>query len=149
MIRNTELRPWFYKEEWSKKLRYPNLHWWILYKTVFKFCKWLRYRAWRPFCNWSVTSNNYSVLMHISFVGAIIKRIGQTTAGFAIFGGECFHCGSERGDQVELSMDETGKKFILEGTQDVGTENGVDHQFWGTTICPTCGYRDQYSDGSL
>lgn len=123
---------------------WPNLHWWILYKTVFKFFKWLHWDAWRRFCTWGERG-----LIRKSFLARVIQRIGKTTAGYAIGGGECFHCGSEEGCQVELSNDESGKQFILERTWKCATMDGTDHRFCGTTICPKCGYRAYYEDGSL
>lgn len=82
-------------------------------------------------------------------IARVIKRIGATTAGFTILGGECFHCASPDGDQVELSQDETGKVFKLERTWESYSQDGTDYRFCGTTICPRCGYRSYYEDGSL
>ena len=130
------------KHEW-RGWEYPNLHWWILYHTVFNFCCWLNYDAWRPLCKWD------RVLIHKPLIAKIIHRIGQTTAGFVIGGGECFHCGSPEGCQVELSNDESGQFFKLKDTWSVGTMDGTDHRFSGTTICPKCGYQGYYEDGSL
>ena len=135
---------WFPKKDCMGRWRLPNIHWWLLYKTVFRFFKWLDYEAWRPLCKWGDRC-----LKHKPLIAKIIHRIGETTAGFAISGFECFHCGSKRGCQCELSSDETGELFILKGTQSVGTEDGTDHRFWGVTICPVCGYKADYEDGSL
>jgi hypothetical protein len=132
--------------EWNDcwgRYDWPNIHWWILYKTVFKFFKWLNYDAWRPFCKWG------RIRLTFPLIARIIQRIGQTTAGYAISGGECFHCSSEKGAPVDLSNDETGIKFILEREWSEGTENGTDYRFCGTTICPVCGYKRYYEDGSL
>lgn len=123
---------------------WPNLHWWILYKTVFRFFKWLHWDAWRRFCKWGDRG-----LIRKTFLARAVQRIGQTTAGYAIGGGECFHCGSEDGCQVELANDETGTVFILGRAWSVGTQDGTDHRFCGTTICPKCGYESYYEDGSL
>lgn len=122
----------------------PNIHWWLLYKTVYRFCSWLNWEAWRVFCK-----HEKGWLKHKPLIAKIIHRIGQTTAGFASSGGECFHCSSKRGCPVELSNDETGTNFILERTWTEGSEDGTDYRFCGTTICPVCGYRRYYEDGSL
>lgn len=83
-------------------------------------------------------------------IAKIIHRIGSTTAGFAISGGECFHCASVNGCQVDLSEDETGTTFILKDSwSSYCGEVGTDHRFSGTTICPDCGYEEYYEDGSL
>lgn len=80
-----------------------------------------------------------------------VQFIGRTTAGWPCHGTilECYHCGFEEGSQVNCSEDETGKTFILEDTGVSFTDMGDDHWFSGTTICPVCGYRQTYSDGSL
>jgi hypothetical protein len=122
----------------------PNIHWWLLYLTIFNFFTWLNYEGWRPFCDWTGGYRRSYPL-----IARMIHKIGATTAGFAIGGGECFHCASDAGCQVELSEDETGEFFRLEGTQSVGTPDGTDHRFWGKTICPKCGHEEHYEDGSL
>lgn len=123
---------------------WPNIHWWILYLTVFQFFHWLEDRAWHPFCTWKDRR-----LEHKSLIARIIHRIGQTTAGERIHGMECYHCGSPDGCQVDLADDDTGMTFILDRRWTVGTQDGTDHRFCGTTICPRCGYREYYEDGSL
>ena len=123
---------------------YPNIHWWVLDQTVFRFFKWLYWDGWRPFCDWTGGSRQTYPL-----IARALHKIGQTTAGFAICGGECYHCGSSGGDPVTLSGDETGEVFRLEGTGSYPTPDGTDHRFWGTTICPSCGYEQRYEDGSL
>ena len=123
---------------------FPNIHWHVLYKTVFKFFKWLYWDAWRPFCDWTGGYRRTYPL-----IARIIHRIGATTAGYAISGGECYHCASENGDQLELSDDESGKTFKLERAWTSATQDGTDHRFCGTTICPDCGYEQYYEDGSL
>lgn len=130
--------------EFYRKYMWPNLHWWLLYWTIFKFCKWLYWDGWRPFCDWTGGFRRT-----YPWIARAIHKFGQTTAGYAISGGECFHCGSDDGDQVDLSEDETGTNFILEETWSVGTQEGTDHRFRGITICPKCGYRAEYEDGSL
>jgi hypothetical protein len=125
--------------------KWPNLHWWVLYKTIFRFCTWLHYDSWRLFCDWT---GGYRCSFPL--IARMIKKIGTTTAGFAISGGECFHCGSEAGNPVNLADDETtGTTFILERVWTIDTPDGTDHRFCGTTICPKCGYKDYYEDGSL
>ena len=109
MVCNTQLQLMPIKRDWCG-WHFSNIHWWILYKTVFNFCSWLNYEAWMPFCKW----NEKGYLERESLIAYIIQRIGQTTAGYACSGGECFHCASEEGDQVELADDETGTTFILE-----------------------------------
>ena len=126
-------------------IRWPNIHWWLLYKTVFRFFRWLNYDAWRPFCKW----DKHRYLSSQPLIARIIQRIGQTTAGYAIHGLECHHCGSEKGDPIDLSSDNDENTFILEKTWTTATEDGTDHRFCGTTICPVCGYQSYYEDGSL
>lgn len=144
MVRNTGPR-WIPKRRWCG-WQMPNIHWYILYSTIFRFMTWLHYDAWRSFCKWDGPGGMRS---SYPMIARIIKRIGSTTAGFAISGGECFHCGSPDGDQVYLSEDEGGSTFILEDAWSVPTMDGTDHRFCGTTICPRCGYRAYYEDGSL
>jgi len=121
---------------------WPNPHWWILYKTVFKFFKWLDWEAWRPLCTWEKNG-----LKHKPILARIIHRIGETTAGEAIGGGECFHCASKDGCQVWLAdSDET---FELIRSWQVGTQDGTDYRTHGITTCPKCGFKDEYEDGSL
>lgn len=124
--------------------QFPNIHWWLLYRTVFKFFLWVDYSAWRHFCDWKGGRRNTFPLM-----ARVIKRIGETTAGYAVHCMQCYHCGSPDGCQVELSQDETGEQFRLIKSWTVGTQEGTDHRFHGITICPKCGYEDEYEDGSL
>jgi len=124
--------------------RWPNLHWWLLYKTIFNFCSWLSWDGWRPFCDWT---GGYR--RTFPWIARMIKRLGETTAGVHCHGCECWHCGAEDCDQCTLSDDETGTTFILEETWTEGTQEGTDHRFRGITICPKCGYRAEYQDGSL
>ena len=122
----------------------PNIHWWLLYKTVFQFFHWLQYDARDKLCVWKD-----GMLWHEPWYARACRRVGGTTSGYAIGGGECYQCGSEDGSQVRLSNDKTGTTFILEDTWTTSSENGTDHRFCGTTICPKCGYRKYYEDGSL
>lgn len=124
--------------------RSPNIHWWLMYKTVFKFFSWLNYEAWRPFCDWTGGFRRSYPL-----AARIIHKIGKTTAGYAISGGQCHHCGSEEGCQVALSEDDTGERFKLVETWETSTPDGTDYCFRGITICPKCGYEAEYEDGSL
>lgn len=143
MLWNSELNIWF-KRRWDDSWKPPNIHWFILNKTVLRFFRWLNDDAWRKFCTWE---NGW--LSHKTLIAKIIHRIGQTTAGERIHGMECYHCGSPEGCQVELSQDETGKHFVDVESWSVGTMDGTDHRFSGTTICPKCGYKRYYEDGSL
>lgn len=143
MACNTSLRL-LPERDWDNRWRLPNIHWWILYKTVFKFFKWIYYDAWRPFCDWTGGYRRSYPL-----IARIIHTIGKTTAGFTISGGQCYHCGSEEGCPVDLSCDDTGKYFKLLETWKVSTMDGVDYRFRGITICPKCGYEEEYEDGSL
>ncbi len=127
---------------------WPNIHWWLLYLTVFKFFSWVYWSGWRHFARREYMKDG-RVWIKPTRLSNFVRWFGRTTAGFCISGNECFHCGSERGDQVDLSDDDTGTTFILEGTADCPSEDGTDHRFWGTTICPVCGYRAHYEDGSL
>jgi hypothetical protein len=130
------------RTEWEM-IVWPNIHWVLAYRTIFKFFKWLNYDAWRPLCKWDRVRKTYP------WYARLVHRIGQTTAGCAISGGECWHCASEEGCPVELSNDETGKTFILERIWSSATMDGTDHRFCGKTICPKCGYEAYYEDGSL
>lgn len=124
-------------------VKWPNIHWHVLYLTVFRFFKWLQWDAWRGFCTWD------RHLKHKPWYAAWIQRIGETTAGAVISGGECWHCGHKGGNPIDLTDDETGTTFKFERTWMVGTQEGNDYRFCGTTICPHCGYKDYYEDGSL
>ena len=128
----------------NKKFDMPNFHWVFLYSTVFKFFTWVYYEGWRLFCDWTGGYRRTYPL-----IARAIHTIGRTTAGFAICGGECPHCGFESGDQVELADDDTGVNFILEKAWSRGTQEGTDYRFYGKTICPVCGYTAHYEDGSL
>ena len=132
------------KKDWDGVLIWPNLHWWILYHILFRFFDWLYDDAWRYLCKWDERS-----LIHEPWYAAAIRRIGQTTAGYAVSGYECFHCASRDGCQVELSNDDTGARFRVLETWSVATMDGTDHRFRGITICPKCGYENEYEDGSL
>ena len=127
-----------------KVLYWPNIHWYLLYITVFKFFKWLYWDAWRYFCKWE---NGF--LSHKPLISRVIQWAGRTTAGYTISGGECFNCGFAEGDQVQLSQDETGKTFILDKTWTEATPDGTDYCYSGITICPVCGYKSEFKDGSL
>lgn len=134
---------WWFKREFFGWV-YPNIHWWLLYQTVWRFLRWFNDDAWRYFCTWE---NGW--LKKKPLIAKIIHRIGETTVGERSHGGECYHCASKEGCQVELSEDETGKFFVLEKSWSEGTMDGTDHRFCGTTICPKCGYKSYYEDGSL
>jgi len=135
---------WKIKKEDYFGWTFPNIHWYVLYITVFNFFTWIHYDGWRPFCNWEGGYRRTYPL-----IARIIHKIGSTTAGYAISGGECFHCGSEEGNPSELADDESGTTFKLKETWSIGTQEGTDHRFCGTTICPNCGHEGYYEDGSL
>ena len=134
---------WLPTKEWYG-WRWPNVHWHILYLTIFRFCKWLYWDGWRPFAVWGPR-----MLERHTWLSFAIKALGRTTAGAHLMDVECYHCGSPEGSQVDLADDETGMTFILTNSGVSSTPEGVDHWFEGITICPKCGYRDNYGDGSL
>lgn len=136
---------WTYDREKTtwEMIQWPNVHWVMAYRIVFRFFKWLNYKAWRHLCQWNRVRLTYP------WYARLVHRIGKTTAGCVISGGECWHCGSEDGDPVELSQDEDGVTFILDRSWQIPTMDGTDYRFCGHTICPKCGYRDYYEDGSL
>lgn len=141
------LRLWWRREwEW---VYWPNPHWWALYHTVFRFCKWLHYDAWRPFCDWTGGWRQT-----FPWPARFIQGVGSLTAGYVISGGQCFHCASPDGCQVMLAADDpdddgNGPYFRLLKTWSTSTMDGTDHRFYGITTCPKCGYEAEYEDGSL
>lgn len=144
MLCNCYLRLKFEKRFFDDGYLWPNIHWWILYKTVFKFFKWLYWDGWRYFCKWGDGRRQ-----SYPFFARILHKIGQTTAGFAIGGGECPHCAHDIGCQTELSYDETGKTYRLIKTWTVSTPDGTDYCSLGVTTCPVCGFEAEYEDSSL
>jgi hypothetical protein len=135
-------RWWFKRVEWDESyLLWPNVHWWFLYKTVFRFFKWMYWDAWRKLCKWD------RVLKHKPWYASFIHWIGSYTAGAVISGGRCTHCGRKAGDKVELS--DTKEYFRLVDSWSVGTMDGTDHRFFGYTCCPCCHHVASYEDGSL
>ena len=146
MIRSSQLRILPTKHEWLG-WQGTNLHWWCLYKTVFKFCKWLNYDAWRHFCDWSTGCRN-----SYPGIARLIHWFGKSTAGYAIGGGRCFHCNDERGDPINISQyDGDNPKSLLVSNVETWTEatmDGTDYRFSCITKCPCCGYKSQFSDGS-
>lgn len=148
MIANTELRLIPKEREWDGSWRLPNVHWWILYKTVFSFFKWVHRDAWRPFCDW--TGGWRQTFPPIA---RIVKWFGDSTAGYAISGGRCFHCNHEDGCQVSISDygDSSGYSPFVRNVESwsVGTMDGTDYRFSCTTVCPKCGFKSEYEDGSL
>ncbi len=141
---STGLR-WKPEKDWNNKWIWPNPHWWILYKTVYKFCKWLEWDGWRPFAVWG----EHRLKKH-TFISKFLKWIGETTTGY--YYRECYHCAAKGCAPVELSNGEPENEdyFILKdsGSSYIPGE-GTDHWFHGITICPKCGYRQEYGDGSL
>ena len=142
MVCNTELRKTIEKNEFWGYTQYPNYHWYFLYKTVFKFFSKCNYDYWRPFCTWE---DHW--LSKKPWYARLIHWIGSYTAGAVISGGRCCHCGREAGCQVELS--DSDKYFELVKTGTTSTQEGTDHWFQGVTTCPCCGFKSEYSDGSL
>lgn len=120
---------------------WPNVHWFILHKTIWPLLSWLYWDGWRWFCKWEDGYRSTYPLM-----ARFVRWIGRTTAGVCISPcQECFHCGFEAGNQVDLS---TGTNFILEDSGESYSENGTSYWFRGTTICPVCGYTDSYEDST-
>lgn len=133
------IKNYYYRDKLLARIKWPNLHWWLLRVIIFEPLKWLYWDGWRKF-----GKNPYRGL------GGLAKRIGQTTAGFAIGGGECYHCGSEHGDPVELSSEEgeAAGYFELTRTWELFCGEYTDYRFCGITTCPRCGYQQYYEDGS-
>ena len=121
----------------------PNVHYWLLYKTVGELSTWMKWDAWRVFCNWEGGWRRTFPLP-----ARIVMKIGDTMS-YAFHGGECFHCAAEEGDPHNLTEDETGKYFELTDSGSNATEDGTDHWFRGITTCPKCGYKDEVQEGSL
>jgi hypothetical protein len=148
MIINSDLRLLPEKCEWGNSWRLPNVHWWLLYKTVFKFFKWVHYDGWRPFC--TRTGGRRQTFLPIA---RFVKWLGDSTAGYAISGGRCFHCNHEDGCQLSISdcVDARGYSPFVRNveTWTVGTMDGTDYRFSCTTVCPKCGYKSYFEDGSL
>ena len=143
---NSDLRPLPVKHEYFG-WRLPNWHWWILYKTVFRFFKWLYWDGCIRVSRWEKRWFKGRTNLY-----GIIRRIGATTAGCAIMGGECYHCAFPGGSPVELSDPdgEYGEEYFeLTDSGTSSTPEGVDHWFRGITTCPRCGYKQEYGDGSL
>lgn len=134
---------WKPERSWDGSWRMPNIHWWIMYKTVGKFFLWLKWDAWRVFCNWEGGWRRTFPLP-----ARIIHRIG-TVACYSFYGGTCYHCGSVDGEKSGLSEDETGRFFKLTDSGTSYTPDGTDHWFRGITTCPRCGYQGEYGDSSL
>lgn len=125
-------------------IEWPNFHWVLAYHTIFRFFKWLHWDGWRPLCRWGPRTRET-----FPWYARLVQKIGKTTAGVHISGGECYHCGSDAGAQVDLSDDETGTTFVLTDSGTSATMDGTDHWYRGYTICPKCGYEDEYSSSSL
>jgi hypothetical protein len=121
--------------------RGPNLHLWLWYKTYGKFFLWMEGYAWRNFCDWTGGSRRTYPL-----IARVIHKVGRTMS-YGLRGGECFHCASEAGDQVELASGDEHFKCIDSWT--CSTQDGTDHRFRGITTCPRCGHQAEYEDGSL
>ena len=138
-------RPLGFRRRWDGRLLLPNCGWWLLHLTLWRFFRWLYWDGWRPLCRWGERQR-----LTYPWYAQVVHRVGATTAGHALSGsGECYHCAHPDGCAVELSDDETGRTFELEGQGVYPSQDGTDYRFWGTTICPRCGYRARYEDGSL
>ncbi|MEN6549973.1 MAG: hypothetical protein ABFE07_28350 [Armatimonadia bacterium] len=138
-------RPRGFRRGWEGDLIWPNYGWWLLYATVFRALSWFFWNGYWKLCPRDSTGK---VVRHPWYARAL-RRIAETTAGAAAHGGECWHCASKDGDPVDLNDDDTGRTFILLDAGSTGTPDGTDHWFRGVTICPRCGYRQEYGDGSL
>ncbi|MCK5616291.1 hypothetical protein KAR91_81265 [Candidatus Pacearchaeota archaeon] len=140
-------RNYYYDGRW----KWPNLHWWILRQIIFEPLKWLYWDGWRIFEKWEDKGGG-TRWPKGRLLARIAKRIGQTTAGCAISGGECFHCAFPGGDPLELSdpEGEYGEEYFeLTDSGSTATMDGTDHWFRGITTCPRCGYKQEYGDSSL
>jgi hypothetical protein len=115
-------------------MRYPNIHWYVLYVTVFRFCAWLYWDAWRAFAVWKDRGEGYRWLRRHTWLSRMIQTIGRGTAGYTISGGSCPHCGSREGDPVELSQSDD--YFELLETWASSTMDGTDHRFRGLRLVP-------------
>jgi len=137
---------YYYRDNWFQRIKWPNLHWWVLRQIIFEPLKWLYWDGWRLF------DKKKNGVPQWTLPARIAKRIGQTTAGCAISGGECYHCGWERGDPLELSdpEGEFGEDYFeLTDSGVTSTQDGTDHWFKGITTCPRCCYQQEYGDSSL
>lgn len=129
-------RRWFFHRmvcEIPSRWRCFNIHWWILYKTVFRLFSWMYWSGGSIFA-----TQKKGFLIRKSLLGRILERIGETTVGYEITGcSECFHCGSLSGSQIELAstLNARLEGFILGGTN---------YQFWGIMVCPACGFKNSY-----
>lgn len=132
-----ELRPW-------ERFKWPNFHWVFAYRTVFAFFKWLYWDGWRPLCRWGPHCRET-----FPWYARLVQKIGRTTAGVTISGGECYHCASAEGNPVDLADDETETTFILLEFGSSATMDGTNYWFRGETICPKCGFHHEYRDDSL
>lgn len=133
------------RTEWEM-IEWPNIHWVFAYLTVFAFFRWLRWDAWRPLCRWEGPGGSRS---SFPWYARLVMWIGETTAGQACHSSECWHCAAPNCDPCSLSEDTTGYTFILMETGSTATLDGTDHWFRGISICPRCGHREDYGDGSL
>lgn len=130
------------KKEWGE-WKLPNLHYWVLYKTLGNFSTWLYWDAWRVFCDWTGGFRRT-----YPWPAKLVHSIGKTLA-WCFYGGSCYHCGSFENDPSSLSEDETGTSFKLTDSGTSQTYDGTDHWFRGITTCQKCGYQQEYGDSSL
>lgn len=138
MACNSSIR-WLPGRDVFDNWRLPNIHWWLLYHTVFSFFKWLSWSAW---CRLCVYENGRRKTF--PWYARFVKWFGDTTAGMACSGfGECYHCGCEAGDYGSLEPIEYTNKHTY--MTDYGTGNG-----WTEKVaCPVCGYVSWHDNGDL
>lgn len=133
----------FYIPGYNGRYEWPNLHYWLLYKTVGKFSTWLYFNGWRFLCDWT---GGYRRTYPLP--ARILHKIGQTLS-YGFYGNECFHCAADEGDPGNISEEPNSIYFELTESGSNATEDGTDHWYRGITTCPKCGYKDTFSDSSL
>lgn len=125
------------------RYEWPNLHHWLIYKTVGKLSTWLYLQGWRPLCRWGKRGRETYPL-----AARIVHKIGQTLA-YPYYGNECFHCAADAGDPGNITDDLNSKYVEIIASGSDATEDGTNHWFRCETTCPKCGYKDTFSDSSL
>lgn len=135
-----ERNEYYHKDYYPYKYHWPNIHWWIAYKTIGKFFLWLNWNGWRPFCDWT---GGYR--RTYPMIARIIHKIGKTCC-WNFYGYECYHCAADEGDPSELV---DADSFVLTDSGTSYTPEGTDHWFKGITTCPKCGYKAEFGDSSL
>lgn len=149
MVANSRLTP-LISRQWSfdepkKVFKFTNFHWWILYKTVFKFFKWLYWYAWAKFAIWSEpNARGARWLVSHTWLSKFIQWVGSYTAASVISGGRCRHCGNEEGDPVLLVDSATYFELFDSGVN--STPDGMEGWFSGFTHCPCCHHVTEYHE---